>query len=148
MGIPIPKTLVVWASPVTPALTLTQIAKVILEAGDAHIASEGFGNEDAHITVTPVIILIRWIVIIRWIAHIQRLNAALKELFRGKHDVAPYKGIQDSLVFWISGTGFQFLSVGLDSGFQSLVGFRIPKPRIIRDFPDSGIQIPLHVANG
>ena len=48
---------------VTPALTLTQIAKVILEAGDGNITSEGFGNEDAHITVTPAIILIRWIVI-------------------------------------------------------------------------------------
>ena len=56
MGIPIPKTLLVWASPVTPALTLNQIAKVILEAVDAHITSEGFGNEDAHITVTPAII--------------------------------------------------------------------------------------------
>ena len=34
LGIPIPKTLVIWASPVT--LTLTQIAKVIWEV-DAHI---------------------------------------------------------------------------------------------------------------
>ena len=34
LGIPIPKTLVIWASPVT--LTLTQIAKVIWE-GDVHI---------------------------------------------------------------------------------------------------------------
>ena len=49
--------------PVTPALTLTliQIAKVILEAGDAHITSEGFGTP-YDITVTPAIILIRWIV--------------------------------------------------------------------------------------
>ena len=34
MGIPIPKTLVIWVSPVTQ--TLTQIAKIIRE-GDAHI---------------------------------------------------------------------------------------------------------------
>ena len=34
MGIPIPKTLVIWVSPVTQ--TLTQIAKIITE-GDAHI---------------------------------------------------------------------------------------------------------------
>jgi len=64
------------------------------------------------------------------------LNAALKELFRGKHDVAPYKGIQDSLVFWISGTGFQFLSVGL--------GFWIPIVSGIPDFLElySGFQSP------
>ena len=36
LGISIPKTLVIWASPVTLTLTLTQIAKVIRE-GDAHI---------------------------------------------------------------------------------------------------------------
>ena len=40
LGIPIRKTLVIWASPVTLTLALTQIAKVIWE-------------EDAHITVTP-----------------------------------------------------------------------------------------------
>ena len=38
----------------------------------------------------------------------------------------------------------------LDSGFQSLVGFRIPKPRIpdstSKKFLDSGIRIPLHGA--
>ena len=28
LGIPIPKTLVIWVSPVTPTLTLIQIAKV------------------------------------------------------------------------------------------------------------------------
>ena len=54
LGIPIPKTLVMWASPVTPILTLTQIAKVILEAGDAHITSEGFGNEDAQNAGMPI----------------------------------------------------------------------------------------------
>ena len=39
----------------------------------------------------------------------------------------------------------------LDSGFQSLVGFRIPKPRIpdstSKKFLYSGIRIPLHGAN-
>ena len=38
----------------------------------------------------------------------------------------------------------------LDSGFQSLVGFRIPKLRIpdsrSKKFLDSGIRIPLHGA--
>ena len=53
LGIPIPKTLVIWASPVT--LTLTQIARVIWE-GDAHIT--GFWEwgcrkrGDAHFIVT------------------------------------------------------------------------------------------------
>ena len=37
LGIPIPKTLVIWASPLTLTLTLTQIAKVIWK-GNAHIA--------------------------------------------------------------------------------------------------------------
>jgi len=36
----------------------------------------------------------------------------------------------------------------LDSGFQSLAGFRIPNPRILdsktEKFVDSGIGIPLH----
>ena len=36
LGIPIPKTLVIWASPVTLTLTLTQVAKVIWK-GDARI---------------------------------------------------------------------------------------------------------------
>ena len=36
MGIPIPKMLVIWASPVTLTRTLSQIAKVIAE-GEAHI---------------------------------------------------------------------------------------------------------------
>ena len=60
--------------------------------------------------------------------------------------------------FRIQGKGFQFLSVELlDPVFQSLVGFqipwavfRIPEPRIpvsaSKNFPDSGIWIPLHVA--
>ena len=60
------------------------------------------------------------------------------------------KGIQ------IEVTGFQiFFSGTMDSGFQSLVGFRtptavfrIPKPRILdstsKNFPDSGIHIPLN----
>ena len=49
--------LVIWASPVTLTLTLTQIAKVIWEGGDAHITI-GFWEwgcqkrGDAHITVT------------------------------------------------------------------------------------------------
>ena len=37
LGILIPKTLVIWASPVTPTLTSIQIAKVTWE-GDAHIS--------------------------------------------------------------------------------------------------------------
>ena len=64
---------------------------------------------------------------------------------------APCKGIRDSLVFWIPrhefqipGTGFHILCQwNLDSGFQWLVGFRIPwavfwiqKPRI----PDSRVK--------
>ena len=43
-----------------------------------------------------------------------------------KVPVAPRKGIQDSLGFWIPGTEFRFLCQwDLDSGFQSLEGFRI-----------------------
>ena len=41
--------------------------------------------------------------------------------------VAQSKGIQDSLEFWIPGSGFRILSQwNLDSGFQSLEGFQIP----------------------
>ena len=92
--------------------------------------------------------------------------------------IASCNGIQDSLGFWIPhsgvripGTGFQVLDSSLcqwnlDSGFQSLVGFRTPctvfrilKPRIPNStctiFPDfgsrkkkfSGIRNPLHGAN-
>ena len=76
-------------------------------------------------------------------------------------DFAPWKEIQDSLGFWIPlrrfripGTGFCILcQLNLDSGFQSLVGFRIPsavfripKPRTsnstTKNFPDSRIRIP------
>ena len=68
-----------------------------------------------------------------------------------KHSVAPCKGIHDSLGFWIPHCGFRIPATGfripaqwlpdyqkgwipmffflLDSGFQSLAGFRIPKPR-------------------
>ena len=83
------------------------------------------------------------------------------------------KEIQDSLGFWILHRGFRIPSTwlwilyqwNLNSGFQSLVGFRIPwrvfgipKPRISdsttqfpgfqihKNFPDSGIRIPLHGA--
>ena len=74
---------------------------------------------------------------------------------------APWKGIQGSLGFSISRCGFQIpgnwipvCQWNLDSGFQSIVGFRIPwavfwipKPRIpdskSKNFPDSGIRIPL-----
>ena len=64
---------------------------------------------------------------------------------------------------WISDFGFQVLDssicqLNLDSGFQSLVGFRIlwavlqiPKHRISdstsKNFSDSGIRIPLHGAD-
>ena len=55
LGIPIPKTPVIWASPVTLILILTQIAKVIWE-GDAHITRVfGVGmpkTRGAFITVT------------------------------------------------------------------------------------------------
>ena len=59
-------------------------------------------------------------------------------------------GIQDSLVFLIPATEFHpFCQWNWDSGFQSLVGFRIlwavfqiPKPSL----PDSGIQIPIYGA--
>ena len=52
-------------------------------------------------------------------------------------------------------SGFQVVNPNsqwnsLNSRFQSLVGFRIPKPRIPdstrKIFPDSGIRIPLHGA--
>ena len=44
-----------------------------------------------------------------------------------KYFVAPYKGLQDSLGFWIPRQGFQILCQwNLDSGFQALEGFRIP----------------------
>ena len=45
----------------------------------------------------------------------------------------PCKGIQDSLWFWIPYHGFRILS----TGFQLLVGFQNPKPRI----PDSPCKI-------
>ena len=82
---------------------------------------------------------------------------------------APCKGIQDSLGFWIPRRGFwipdsnyripDLFQLNLDSGFQSLVGFRtpwavfrVPRPRIpdstCENFPDSGIWIPLHGASG
>ena len=48
VGIPIPKTLVIWASPVTVILTLTQIAEVIR---GMPISLE-FWDGDAYITVT------------------------------------------------------------------------------------------------
>ena len=60
IGIPISKTLVIWASHVTLTptltLTLTQIAKVIRE-GDVHITTRGLGmgcpkRWDTHINVT------------------------------------------------------------------------------------------------
>jgi len=76
-----------------------------------------------------------------------------------------FKGIQDRLWFWIPRQGFSGFQVldsslcqrNLDSGFQSLVGFRIlwdvfhiPKPKIpdstSPNFPDSGIRFPLHGA--
>ena len=41
--------------------------------------------------------------------------------------VAQSKGIQDSLEFWIPGSGFRILSQWiLDCRFQSLEGFQIP----------------------
>ena len=72
---------------------------------------------------------------------------------------AIWKKIQNSLGFWIPRSGFRILcQYNLDSGFQSLVGFRfpwavhrIPKPGIpdstSKNFSDSGIRIPLHVVN-
>ena len=61
--------------------------------------------------------------------------------------------IQDSLGFWIPrrrlripGTGFQSLSNKLESGSQSLVRFRIPKPKILdfmkKMFSDSRLNKP------
>ena len=81
--------------------------------------------------------------------------------------LAPCKGIDDS--FHTMDCGFRVLNSGfqhsgfripksaglqffflLDYGFQSLAGFRIPKPRILdfknEKFVDSGIRIPLHGA--
>ena len=53
-----------------------------------------------------------------------------------------FERVAQSNLEWIFGR--------LDSGFQSLVGFRIPKPRIpdstSKKFLDSGIRIPLHGA--
>ena len=61
--------------------------------------------------------------------------------FDGK--LAPYKAIdQGSLGFWIPRHGFRILCQwNLDSGFQSLVGFRIPKPRIL-DSKSKNFLIP------
>ena len=82
-----------------------------------------------------------------------------------KVPVAQCKGIQDTFGFWIPRRGFQIPGTrfwilshwDLDSGFQSLKGFRIPwvvfripKCRIPdssgKNFPDSGISIFLHEA--
>ena len=58
-----------------------------------------------------------------------------------KVPVAPRKGIQDSLGFWIPGTEFRFLCQwDLDSGFQSLEGFRITWA--VFQIPESRIRIP------
>ena len=78
-------------------------------------------------------------------------------VFSFEYTIAPCEGIQNSLGFWISFHGFLILGTGfrilcqwnLDSGFQALVGFRIPwtvfripKPRIpeltSKTVPDSG----------
>ena len=59
---------------------------------------------------------------------------------------------------WISDSRYCICQSNLDSGFQSLVGFRIlsaifqiPKPRVSdstsKNFSDSGIRIPLHGAD-
>ena len=66
---------------------------------------------------------------------------------------APWKAIQASLGFWILATGLRILCQwNLDSRFQSLVRFRIPrtvflisKPTVphsisMADFPDSGFH--------
>ena len=84
------------------------------------------------------------------------------------HFFAPCKGIQVSLGFWIPRHRFQIpgprfrilCQWNLDSGFQSLVGFRIHwavfrilKPRFahstrkISRIPDSGFRIPLQGVN-
>ena len=82
--------------------------------------------------------------------------------------IAPCKGIQDSLGSWIQRCGFGFrvldsdsLSVELEFWIPIVSGFRIPwavfqipKPKIPdstsksfpKNFPDPGIQIPLHGA--
>ena len=70
-----------------------------------------------------------------------------------RSDSLPWKTIQASLEFWILGTGLRILCQwNLDSRFQSLVRFRIPravlrisKPRIphsirMTDFPDFGFH--------
>ena len=79
------------------------------------------------------------------------------------HPIAPCKGIQTSLIFYIPRRGFRILcQLTLVPGFQiPWAVFRIPKPRIPRisqaklslvsdstskAFPDSGIRIPLHGA--
>ena len=53
--------------------------------------------------------------------------------------IAPYKVIQDSLGFWIS------------SGFQSLVRFRVPKPRIPHSTSkislDTGVRVTSYGPN-
>ena len=88
---------------------------------------------------------------------------------------APCKGIQDTLGFWIPRRGFRIPFTGFqiflggtwipdsncywDSGFLHLYsgfqgpGFRIPQAKIskipnskCKNFPDSGIRIPLHGA--
>ena len=82
-----------------------------------------------------------------------------------KVPVAQCKGIQDTFRFWIPRRGFQIPGTrfwilsqwDLDSGFQSLKGFRIPwvvfripKSGIPdssgKNFPDCGISFSLHEA--
>ena len=89
--------------------------------------------------------------------------------------IAPCKGIQGTLGFWIPRRGFRIPFTGFqiflggtwipdsncywDSGFLHLYsgfqgpGFRIPQAKIskipdtkCKNFPDSGIRIPLHGA--
>ena len=102
----------------------------------------------------------------------QKVHIMFK-LFFGYIDVAPCKGIQDTLGFWIPRRGLRIPITGFqiffsrtwipdsncqwDSGFLHLYsgfqgpGFRIPQAKIskipdskCKNFPDSGIRIPLH----
>ena len=94
---------------------------------------------------------------------------------KNEFSLAPCKGIQDTLGFWIPRRGFRIPITGFqiffsgtwipdsncqwDSGFLLLYsgfqgpGFRIPQTKIskipdskCKNFPDSGIRIPLHGA--
>ena len=105
LGIPIPKTLVIWASPAT--LTLTQIAKVIWER-DAHITARTPAQQ-LFLSV-PLYFTVRNIMICHGI---QSAHASLRDLFDHQGDFTNIDREIDNLdackVHWLYTSFYLFL---------------------------------------